>query len=739
MGLGEVLTIWRSFGNLAWGAFVAIATDGRRRPALGKLTERIRETGAACGVWLSDAYVADSDRLFLWIPVFLGIGVALYFGLPAEPPLWLALMPVMPAAWALWRTRHSSIFAPFSAAVLCVVIGFAATTYRSHVVAAPVLERPMAGNLSAKVLSVETTETGALSAILAPSAFGRLSPADLPARVKVNIRLRDATLRPGAEVNLRARLMPPPEPVLPYGFDFARQSWFSSLGAVGFAYTAPEETVPPTGMGESLTILRMSIGDRIRSKIGGTGGAVAAALITGERASIPDPVSVDLRAAGIYHVLSISGLHMVLFAGSLFWAVRMCLVLVPGLALRYPIKKWAAAVAILGATFYLVISGAAVATQRAWIMICLMFLAVLLDRPALSMRNVMLAATVILLWRPESLIGASFQMSFSAVVALIAFYESEPVRRWTSRPRAAGVEALISRAFAYILGIALTSIVAGTATGVIAAFHFNRIAIYGLAGNMAAMPLVGIVVMPMALVSLLLMPLGLDGPALWAMGKGVDGMLAIAHEVAAWNGADRMVPAAPLSALVITVLGALWLTLWRASWRYAGILPIVVGLGLWGSGPKPDILVDRDAALFAVRGADGHLVFTASRPSYTAGQWLRYEGDARTAREAARSDFMKCDGRGCAYSERERPSVAFPETLGAVVEDCERSEIVIAAVSVPRQIRKECAARLLLDYFFFWRNGATAITLGEGGQLQTVTAKQVRGVRPWVQRSLKNQ
>jgi competence protein ComEC len=694
-----------------------------------------REASGACASWLRASYAADNDRLFLWIPVFMGAGIAFYFGLDFEPSLWVAILPPPFAAVLAWRTRHRPLSGPVSMALLCVSIGLVAAVLRFHSVAAPVLEQPMSGEFVGLVLSAERTETGALSAVLAPVSFAGLPPERLPAKVRLNVRLRDAALRPGAEVRLRARLMPPPEPVLPNGFDFARQAWFSSIGAVGFAYTAPEEIAPPSGAGELLTVLRMKIGERMRTRIGGTSGAVAAALVAGERASIPDEVSADLRAAGIYHVLSISGLHMVLFAGSLFWVARTFLVLLPGLALRYPVKKWAAAVAILGATFYLLISGGAVATQRAWIMICLMFLAVLLDRPALSMRNVMLAATAILVWRPESLIGASFQMSFAAVIALIAFYESEPVRRWSSRPRAAGLEAAASRGIAYILGIASTSIVAGAATGVIAAFHFNRIAIYGLAGNMAAMPLVGIVVMPMALLALLLMPFGLDGPALWLMGKGVDGMLTVAHEVAGWQGADRLVPAAPLSALVIAVFGALWLTLWRARWRYAGLVPIAVGLGLWGSATQPDILIDRDAALFAVRTTDGKLALTAPRPSYTAEQWLRYEGDTRTVREAARSEFIGCDGGGCVYREEGRPVVAFPSSLAAVVEDCEKADIVAAAVPVPRRIRNECSARLLLDYFFFWRNGATTITLAPGGTFRVRTARELRGERPWVQRN----
>ncbi|MBO6906092.1 MAG: ComEC/Rec2 family competence protein, partial [Parvibaculum sp.] len=618
-------------------------------------------------------------------------------------------------------------------------LGFAAAVVRADRVAAPVLEKPMSGALVAEVISAERTEKGALSAVLAPVSFAGLADSERPGKVRLNIRIRDVVLRPGATVELRARLMPPPEPVLPRGFDFARLAWFEGLGAVGFAYTAPVERLPPSGMAAALTTLRMKIGGRIRSVIGGTSGAVAAALINGERASIPDEVSEDLRAAGIYHVLSISGLHMVLFAGSLFWTVRALLALVPGLALRYPIKKWAAAVAILGATFYLAISGAAIATQRAWIMILLMFVAILLDRPALSLRNVALAAIVILLWRPESLVGASFQMSFAAVVALIAFYESDIARRWTMEPRRGGIASLPRLALVYVLGIALTSIVAGAATGAIAAYHFNRVALYGLAGNMAAMPIVGIVVMPMALLALLLMPFGLDGPALWAMGKGVEAMLTVAHEVASWGGADRLVGEAPFAALLLATGGALWLCLWRERWRFAGMAPLVLGLMLWNTAPRPDVLIDRDAALFAVRGTDGRLILTAARPSYTVEHWLRRDADGRSPRVAASSDRMRCDTEGCVYSEPGRRVVAFPVSLGAVAEDCARSDIVIAKIPVPQKLRRDCGADLLLDYFFFWRNGATVLHLGEDREIEIVTARQVRGNRPWVQRTRKDQ
>lgn len=717
---------------------IAAGTSGSS--PLGRRTGAVFAAAGATAGWLRASFAADSDRLFLWAPVFVATGVAFYFALAVEPPFWPSVMAPLLAATVLWGIRHRSGLALCIAAIFCVTLGFGAAVLRANMVAAPVLERAVSGTLVAEVVTVESTETGGLSAVLSPRSFGKLAPAELPAKVRINIRLRDVALRPGAVVTLRVRLMPPPEPVLPGGFDFARQVWFDGIGAVGFAFSAPEELSPPDGGAASLLAqLRMDIGQRVRTVVGGTSGAVAAALINGERASIPDEISDDLRAAGIYHVLSISGLHMVLFAGSVFWLVRACLALSPALVLRYPIKKWAAVAALFGATFYLLISGAAVATQRAWIMISLMFLAVLLDRPALSIRNVMLAALAVLLWRPDSLVGASFQMSFAAVIALIAFYESDLVRRWTLEPRGSGLGALPGRLLTYVLGIALTSIVAGTVTGAIAAFHFNRIALYGLAGNMAAMPLVGVVVMPMALVALLLMPFGLDGPALWAMGQGVEGMLVIAHEVASWKGADRMIPDAPLVALLFVVLGGLWLALWRERWRFAGIVPVVVGLLLWGSSSRPDVLIDRDAALFGVRTSDGHLALTSSRPAYTAEQWLRHEGDVRLPREASKSEAVSCDGQGCIYKEEGRPVVAFSRSLAGVVEDCESAKVVVAKVPVPYRIRRDCGADLLLDYFSFWRNGATELTFMEDGTVMVVTAREMRGDRPWVQRGKKDQ
>lgn len=698
------------------------------------------------GRFAAAAFQAESDRWFLWSPVLLAFGIAIYFGLSFEPPLWAALTPAAVLAMGLaGLSKRGPEHGPLTFAgigCLCVALGFGAASFRSASVAAPVLEKPWAGTLEGRVIEVERTARGEFSALIAPSMMERLDAARMPVRLRLRISIAkgpaEAELIPGETVRLRARLLPPPEPVEPGGFDYARQVWFERLGAVGYAFSAPERlAAAPEDMATRLQRLRASITARIQTQIGGAAGAVAAALVTGEGRAIPEWAETDLRNAGLAHVLSISGLHMVLFGGSLFWIVRAALALWPAAALNFPIKKWGAVAALMGTTFYLLISGAAIATQRAYIMIALMFVAVLLDRPALSMRNVALAALVILLWRPESLLGAGFQMSFAAVVALIAFYESPWVQRLSAFARqgtGGPVSGMLRFAASHALGIALTTFVAGFATGAYAAFHFDRIAVYGLAGNMGAMPIASAVIMPAALAALLLMPSGLDGPALWLMGQGIEGMLWVAHQVSNWPGADRLVASAPMASLALVTLGGLWMALWRGSWRFWGAAPLLLGLALWGSGTRPDVLIDRDGALAAVRTQGGVLALTAARPAYAAGQWLRRDGDARSAKEAAATPGMRCDSLGCAYREAGRPVIAFPATLDAVAADCEVAEVVVARVSIPRRMREECAARVIIDRLALWRDGATALHFRPDGSIGIETSRQARGARPWVQR-----
>jgi competence protein ComEC len=215
-------------------------------------------------------------------------------------------------------------------------------------------------------------------------------------------------------------------------------------------------------------------------------------------------------------LVAISGLHMALFAGVVFWVVCALLALSPGLAVTRPIKKRAALAAIASGFFYLLISGMGLATQRAFIMITIMLVAVLIDRPALTMRNVALAAWVILLARAESIMSVSFQMSFMAVVWLVGVYEwRAQVKAHRAREYTPGI---LASAWRYGAGLMLTTLVAGAATAPIAAYQFNRVAVYGVLANLAAVPVVGALVMPMAVLALVFLPFGLEAYPLWVMG-----------------------------------------------------------------------------------------------------------------------------------------------------------------------------------------------------------------------------
>jgi len=419
-------------------------------------------------------------------------------------------------------------------------------------------------------------------------------------------------------VRLRAVLQPPAEPAAPGAFDFARQAYFQRLGAVGYAFGGAEVLAPagdPSLTGLWLHRLRDGVAVRVLEALPGESGAVAAALMTGVRGAIPEEVMAAMRDSGLAHLLAIAGLHMGLVAGLLFFALRAGLALVAGLVLRRPIKKWAACGAILGAFGYLLLTGGTVPTQRAFVMVSLVLVAVILDRRGLSLRPVAWAAVVVLALAPESLLSASFQMSFAAVIALIAGYEAIAER---------GRIALGERR------LALTSLIAGLATAPFALYHFNRIAWYGLLANLFAVPLTAFWIMPWALAAFTLMPFGAEGLALTPMGWGIDLLLAVARYVAALPGAVTLLPAMPTFGLVLVALGGLWLCLWRRRWRFGGLLPVALGLASIFLLRPPDVLATGDGRLLGVRGPQGELLLSTTRAKrFEAGIWQRRLGQRR--------------------------------------------------------------------------------------------------------------
>jgi competence protein ComEC len=676
----------------------------------------------------------EQDRLTLWVPVFFGAGVVLYFARQSEPVVWVAPLFLAAALCALTLIRQSLVPMMVLWAVAALMAGFMIVDWRAARIDAPVLDREIR-SISIEGILLEKTNRaeGGARVVIAPTYLGRPLKEGMPARIRINVRTQMDSVQPGDLVSVRAGLMPPPGPAAPGAFDFGRQAYFRQLGAVGYALSplsrvasAPNTWI--TCLRFCVSRLRSALTDRIVAALPPPQGAIAAALMTGDRGGIPEDVLQDLRDTGLAHLLAISGLHMALFAGAIFWGVRGLLALLPALALKVPIKKWAAAAALIGGFGYLLVSGGSVATQRAFVMFTLIFVAVMLDRPAITMRNVALAAMIVMVLTPEAVMEASFQMSFSAAIALVAFYEAS--RPWLSRWSSAMAErGLLAKGVLYLGGIALTSIVASLATAPFAAFHFNRVVDFGLAANLAAMPIVGFVVMPAALLAFLAMPFGLEAIPLWVAGQGISLITMVADAVASWPGAITAVPAMPDASLALLIAGGLWMALWATALRWIGLVGPFLGIALAMTSPYPDVLVDRDAELVAVRDANGHLVLSAARRAgFSAETWLRRDADLRPQKAAATHPF-DCDSDGCVARHPDIGLISAPRTWRGLVEDCDEAKIIVTDSYAPLA----CRVPVIIDRSALQRRGSHALytdaRLPMG--VRVVTACDVSGIRPW--------
>lgn len=680
---------------------------------------------------ISVPFLAERERWPLWLPVLLGMGIAAYFATAvfSDPAvLFLTLAGLAMAGFGL--RRHSGLLLVM-AALGALLMGYGAMAFRGWQVTAPVLERPLAmAMVSGDVAEVEPLEHDGLRVVLTRLNFENRALDAVPERIRLRLPPKSPAVRPGQRIRLYASLMPPSGPALPGGFDFARHAWFQRLGAVGYGMGTVEILQEEAGGGLAKWIadMRLAITLRIHDQLPGDTGAVAAALITGGERAISKPLLTAYRDSGLAHLLSVSGLHISLVAGLVFVGLRAMLALIGPLALRYPIKKWTAVGAVGAALFYLFLSGAFVPTQRSFLMTAIVLLGVVLDRQAISMRLVAWAALAILLTQPESLLGASFQMSFAAVLALVALYElaQGSVSAWR---RQGGWW----RGFALYVGmLALSSLVAGLATAPFAIDSFNRFNPYGVASNMLAVPLSGVLVMPAALVSVLLMPFGLEQLALIPMGWGVDMINFIAYEVASWQGAGLAVPSFSPSGFAALVFGGLWLLLMQRPWRLLGLIGVAYGLSTLATARLPDLLVDGGNGLVALRLEDGRMLVTSGKKDpITREAWRRHlavGGEPEALTEGAGEGLVHCDDLAC-RAEVKGVRVSFTHRPEALHEDCALSDLVIAPFAVPRDF---CPGPLVIDRRQRRRLGAHAVWLGEGRIERMETVNETRGHQPWV-------
>jgi competence protein ComEC len=681
---------------------------------------------------------AERRQLASWLAVSFALGIALYFGAPFEPPLMLGLAAATAAALILWRSRRARLIASASGlAIFACTFGFLAAELRAREVAAPVLARAYGSALVEGIAREVVKEKSRMRVVLDVTSVRGLSKEKTPARIRLILLGEKVDLQPGTRIMARARLTPPPGPAAPDAYDFAREAWFEKIGAVGIAFGSPAPSTAPVeyGVGARFSLsvdrIRAAVGRHVQAHLAGDVGAVATALMNGDRANISDDVNVTFRASGLQHILSISGLHFSLMALGIYSALRLIFAAIEPLALRYPIKKWAAATALVGSLLYFLISGAAIPTARSFLMLGIVLLAVLVDRKALTMRNVAIAALAILLVKPESLFNVSFQMSFAAVAALIAAFDA---RRARGGQIADHDLSFSGRGLRYMGALALSSVVATAATAPFAAFHFHNFYGYGLPANMLALPVLGVLVMPAATLALLLMPFGLEGPALAVMGFGIELILAVARFVAHWPGAVLLLRALPLAAFLLIVAGGLWFCLWQTRWRRWGAAPMALGVVMALFAVPPDLMVDDDGEHVAARATDGTLVLLRGRATdYTGTTWLGRDADPRVLpfldapRAKNRPKGLYCDSWGCTYRLPAGKLLALSDAPASLADDCAEADIVIARIPMRRACTKPL---LVIDRFALWRFGAHELWLS-GGSIKVRHVQEARGDRFW--------
>ncbi|GLR78119.1 ComEC/Rec2 family competence protein [Azospirillum oryzae] len=699
-------------------------------PALGG---RWRRLLARAGGRLAALAGAEGERWVLWLPVAFGAGVSLYFGLRQEPVWWGGLAGVGGAVVLLLAVRRWFALAGVAMALLMVAAGFLVAQAHTVRMAAPVLTRSIAGaTVTGRVMAVER-RPGAVRITLREATVSRLAPEQTPAALRIRLSDRNPAPVPGSVVRLRATLLPPQAPAEPGAFDFQRRAWFMGLGGTGFATGAVEQVEAPPVTGWSTVAIaferaRGAIAERVAAAIGDpVEASVTTALLNGEEFGIPEATLDDFRNSGLAHLLSISGLHVGIAAGILFYVVRALLAAVPYIALRWPIKKIAALFGIVSALAYTLLVGAPLPTVRSVLMTGMVMGAIMLDRHPLSMRLVAFAGLVTIAMDPEGMLGPSFQMSFAAVVALIAAFERGSVRLAEWR-RDAG---WFGRGLFYVGGILLTSVVATLATLPFSLFHFQQIAFYGVLSNLIAIPITSFWVMPWSLIAYALLPFGLEAPALIAMNWGDRAVIWTAAFFGRLPWASLTVPAMPVAGFAALVAGGLWLCVWRRRWRWLGMLPILAGLASPMLVERPDVLVAGDGTVVAVRLPDGRLSASGKGGGRVTETWRERDGERTTAdpwpvaggwSEGERS--LSCDALGCLYRLRGK-MLALPRLPDSLDEDCGAADAVVTAA-----VARGCRAGVVVDRWALRHEGAHTLTVtAEGIKVETV--RGLRGDRPW--------
>lgn len=651
---------------------------------------------------ISAGFQGLRGELFAFVPVALGIGIGLWFQRMEEPGAGDYLLAAGGVMLALLMHRLWEPAQPLAIFAGCILCGFLACGLRVQIVAAPMLTAERYGAVLGRIVEVDRSQAGALRVTLDQVWMEELPPAETPAKVRLSLQGDQRWLDPvpGSWVMATAFLSPPQGPTEPGVFDFRQMAFFDRLGAVGYTRMPVLRWQDPAPGEARIGRLRAYLSASIRDEIAGDPGAFAAGVLTGDRSGLSRDAVEALRDSSLAHLLAISGMNMAFLIGFVFALLRYGLALIPPVALRVDSKKVAAVVSLGVAGFYLLLSGANVATERAFIMVAVMLVAVLLDRRAITLRSVAIAATILLAWQPEALLSPGFQMSFAATIALIVGFRAmsdhlEPGRwpRWVQMA----------------LALLLSSLLGGIATAPYAAAHFNRFADFGLVANLLTGPVMGVVVMPAGAMAAVMAPIGLAALPLWVMEQGCRWILYVAHAIAALDGAVTAIPAPPSTVLPILSLALCWLVFWPGRLRWGGLGGVLAAAVLWVQAERPLVLIGVGGVV-GVSGPEGRAISAGRSGGFMVQNWLENDGDLAERKEASERAGFDVVAEGQVFAFGRHTGLVVGKGQAVPAEACLRHAVIIR--TEPVLLDGPC---LMISDDLLKESGTIAIMAGRTG------------------------
>ena len=682
---------------------------------------------SAAGEELEKLLEAERAQLPPWVVAGLGLGIAAWFRL-GSPHGWWGFLCVSAAlsllGFGLGSGRAGKALGWFA---LAATIGCILVWARSAWVEQPRLARPVVAELAGSVESVDHLAARQATRLVVRSTTPGLPP---KLRLSVDDDKLPPGIAPGAVIKVRARLAPPPPMALPGTYDFARDAWFQGLGGVGKPLN-PVTVVRP-GEARGLDRARGELRAHIEQRLPGNEAGIAVALATGDQNAVDADDADAMRRAGLTHLLSVSGLHIAaVVAFAMFLSLRL-LALSETLALRFNLVLVSAAAAAAAGIGYTLLTGAQVPTVRSCVAALLILAGIALGREAISMRLIAAGALAVLLFRPEALAGASFQMSFAAVTAIVALHSTKWARRLLQR-RDEGVLARILRS---LLGVIATGLAVEIALAPLALFHFHRAGLYGVFANIVAIPLTTFVIMPSEAAALALDLFGFGAPFWWMTGTAVHGLLVLARTISSASGAVALLPAMPAWAFGSMVCGGLWLCLWNTRLRLLGMLPVAAGAVGAALSPSPDVLVTGDGVHMAVVYNGTPLLLRERAGDYVRGLLAEASGFDGDPGDLGTAPYSDCSRDACValvrkdgaewrlLASRSRINIDW----ATITQACAVADIAISDRRLPRGCRPRW---LKLDRSTLERSGGVAIYLGKRPRLDTVADRL--GSHPWVQ------